>query len=276
MGNLVKRWTGTVVLAGLTLLLAVTVAHAQAVDAPEVPTSAGVVPAAVQVMAEPGASRPSITVTDFEFGTVAAQIAGDKRTRKQLEKMGVRDTHGFAAQLGVGAADLIVEKLLAAGGFRVLERKQLAAIQQERGLEPDSGRHGSGVRVLRARYVVSGSVTRLGFEEKHLGGLLGRASSPFLYGLGAKKELTQVFLTARVIDTETGEIVASFTGEGASDKGWGLTFFGMGGWGLGGGRAGSTGIRETAIGEATERAAQNISELIVRARGTMAGVTGPQ
>ena len=262
MRNLVNRWTGTVVLALMAIFLVVAVAGAQGTE--RLDSAAATIPVEAAVV------RPSITVTDFEFGTVAAQIAGDKGTRKRLEKMGVKDTYGFAAQLGVGAADLIVEKLLAAGGFRVLERKQLAAIQQERGLESDSART-SAVKVVRARYVVSGSVTRLGFEEKHLGGLLGRASSPFLYGLGAKKELTQVFLTARVIDTETGEIVASFTGEGASDKGWGVTFFGLGGWGFGNGSAGSSNVRETAIGEATERAAQNISELIARSRGTLMG-----
>lgn len=263
MESLVKRWAGTVVLVVVTLLAA-TVVHAQAPDTTSISVAA-------EIPVEPAMVRPSITVTDFEFGTVAAQISGDKQTRKRLEKMGIRDTDGFAAQLGVGAADLIVEKLLAVGGFRVLERKQLAAIQQEQGLESDSGKISSLVKVVRARYIVSGSVTRLGFEERHLGGLLGRASSPFLYGLGAKKELTQVFLTARVIDTETGEIVASFTGEGASNRGWGVTFFGMGGWGLGGGSAGSSNVRETAIGEATERAAQNISEHIARARSTMSG-----
>lgn len=264
MERFVKRWAGTLVLVVFALVLVVTVGRAQAAEPAEYPVIA-------QTAAEPASVRPSVTVTDFEFGTVAAQIAGDKRARKQLEKMGIRDTYGFAAELGVGAADLIVEKLLAGGGFRVLERKQLAAIQQERVLESDSARATSAVRVVRARYLVSGSVTRLGFEEKHLGGLIGRASSPFLYGLGAKKELTQVFLTARVIDTETGEIVASFTGEGASDRGWGVTFFGMGGWGIGNGSAGSSNIRETAIGEATERAAQNIAELIGRARGNMVG-----
>lgn len=257
MANIVRGLFRTVALAGLMGALAGKGVSGQALD--------GVSSASSM---EPAASRPVVTVTDFEFGTVAAQIAADKRTRKQLEKMGVRDTEGFASQLGVGAADLIVEKLLAAGGFRILERKQMAAINQERALESDSSRAGM---VVRARYLVSGSVTRLGFEERHLGGMLGRLSSPFLYGLGAKKELTEVFLTARVIDTETGEIVASFTGEGASDKGWGVTFFGMGGWGFGNGSAGSRNVRETAIGEATERAAQNISELIVRARGSMSG-----
>ncbi|MBA3657693.1 MAG: hypothetical protein H0W69_10120 [Gemmatimonadaceae bacterium] len=224
---------------------------------------------ASSVDAQVQSGRPTITVTDFDFGTVASQIAGDKGTRKRLEKMGVRDHQGFAAQLGVGAADLIVERLIETGAFRVLERKQLAAITQEQNISADSqgiatpSSTGNAASLTRARYIVTGSVTRLGFETKHLGGLIGRVAGPaFLYGLGATKQLTEVHLTARVVDTQTGEIVASFTGEGLSDKGWGITVFGMGGWGFGGGKAGSSGVQETAIGEATSIAARNIVERI--------------
>ncbi len=227
---------------------------------------------ASSVDAQVPANRPTITVTDFDFGTVASQIAGDKDTRKRLEKMGVRDHQGFAAQLGVGASDLIVERLIETGAFRVLERKQLAAIDQEHKISTDSQAIASptststAAPLIRARYIVTGSVTRLGFETKHLGGLVGRVAGPaFLYGLGAKKQLTEVHLTARVVDTQTGEIVASFTGEGLSDKGWGITVFGMGGWGMGGGKAGSSGVQETAIGEATSIAARNIVERINQA-----------
>lgn len=216
------------------------------------------------------AERPTITVSDFDFGTVASQIANDKGTRRRLEKMGISDGAGFAAALGTGAADLIVEKLLATQAFRVQERKQLAAIEQEQrlreGADPSSA---APRRVRSARYIVTGSVTRLGFEEKKLGGAAGTAASFALYGLGAKKERTEVHLTARLIDTETGDIVASFTGMGESGKGWGLTIFGMGTGGLGGFQAGSSNIRESAIGEATEKAAQAVVERIVAARTGM-------
>ena len=67
-------------------------------------------------------NRPSITVGAFEYGTVAAQIASDRNTRKRLEKMGIRDGANFAEALGVGAADLIIEELMKTGAFRVLER----------------------------------------------------------------------------------------------------------------------------------------------------------
>lgn len=216
------------------------------------------------------AVRPSLTVGAFEYGTVAAQIASDRNTRRRLEKMGIRDGANFAEALGIGAADLIIEELMKSGAFRVLERRQLDAIRQEQSIRPDSITSASPTRVARARYIVSGSVTRLGFEEKHLGGLAGRAASPFLYGLGGKKNSTFVNLTARVIDSETGEIIASFTGEGKSSKGWGLTLFGMGGWGLGGGKVGTDNARESAIGEATAEAAASIAERIGQLRAGMA------
>ncbi len=224
-----------------------------------------------QDVATAAAPRPSITIGAFEYGTVAAQIAGDRATRRRLEKMGIRDGANFAEALGIGAADLIIEELMKTGSFRVLERRQLDAIRQEQSIQPDSITSASPTRVARARYIISGSVTRLGFEEKHLGGLVGRAASPFLYGLGGKKNSTFVNLTARVIDVETGEIVASFTGEGTSSKGWGLTMFGMGGWGLGGVKAGSEGVRESAIGEATAEAAASIAAKIGQLRPSMVG-----
>lgn len=231
-----------------------------------------IAPAALpgQTVPQPS-SRPSVTVAEFDYGTVAAQIATDRGTRKRLEKMGIRDGAHFAEALGVGAADLIVEELISTGAFRVLERRQLDAIRQEQSIQPDSITSASPTRVARARYIISGSVTRLGFEEKHLGGLAGRAASTvFLYGVGAKKSSTQVNLTARIIDAETGEIVASFTGEGMSSKGWGITMFGMGGWGLGGAKMGTSDIRESAIGEATARAAAEIADRIAQLQGTLA------
>lgn len=228
--------------------------------------------------AQDRAARPVITVRDFDFGTVASQISADRGTRRQLSKMGIKDQQAFVAALGVGAADLLVEKLLALGEFRIVERKEFASILEERAMsqprEPTTldgpAVSSSAPSLLRARYIVTGSVTRLGFEDKQLGGAAGNlASHVFLYGLGAKKQKTEVRLTARVIDAETGEIIASYTGEGASSKGWGLSIGGLGSWGFGGGRASVTNIRETSIGEATERAASNVAELIARGRPQM-------
>lgn len=209
------------------------------------------------------AGRHTIAVMNFEYGAVSQQIAGDRGTRKRLEKMGIRDADAFASALGTGAADMIVEQLLASAAFRVLERKQLAAVEYEQSLRADAA--GAAPRTSRtaARYIVTGSVTRVGFEEKKLGGAAGSLASFALYGLGAKKSRTEVHLTARVVDTETGDIVASFTGEGDSGKGWELTVFGIGSGSFGGFEAGSSNIRETAIGEAMEGAVMQVVRRIV-------------
>ena len=58
--------------------------------------------------------KPAIMVMAFESGTVAAQ-ARDKH---------VRDGEYYdPSQLGIGIADMLVEKLLEPGQFRLLERK---------------------------------------------------------------------------------------------------------------------------------------------------------
>src|SRR2546428_1249773 len=85
----------------------------------------------------PHSELPSITVTAFEYGAVASQLNGDDRTRRRLERIGVRDGTAFAEALGTGAADLIVEKLLESERFRVFERKQLDAVRREQQLDAD-------------------------------------------------------------------------------------------------------------------------------------------
>ncbi|MBA3889900.1 MAG: hypothetical protein H0X64_05165 [Gemmatimonadaceae bacterium] len=232
--------------------------------------TAAAVPLAAQdtaVGAEPGTVRPAgrhtITVMDFDYGAVSQQIAGDKGTRKRLEKMGIRDGDAFASALGTGAASLIVEQLLASDAFRVLERKQLAAVEYEQSLRTQAGETAARAPRTAARYIVTGAITRVGFEEKKLGGAAGTAASFALSGLGAKKSRTEVHLTARLVDTETGDIVASFTGQGESGKGWGLTIFGIGSGGFGGFEAGSSNIRESAIGEAMEEAVAKVAQRIV-------------
>jgi curli biogenesis system outer membrane secretion channel CsgG len=215
----------------------------------------------------PLAERPSITVTAFEYGTVASQINGDDRTRRRLERIGVRDGAAFAVALGAGAADLIVEKLVESERFRVFERKQIDAVRREQQLEEDEGNG-----VARARYIVTGSVSRLGLNEKDVGGIVGGIASGALLGrlaaIGVRHSSTTIHLTARVVDTRTGEIIGSFTGEGVSNKRWDVKLLGVGPGGFGGAKAVDSNFRETAIGEAATRAAAAIADRVVALRAT--------
>lgn len=185
---------------------------------------------------------PSLVIMGFESGTVSAQIQDRRGFAAILGAMhGSADRERYdPSQLGIGIADMLVEKLLQTGQFRILERKA----------DGTSG----------AKYIVTGSVTKFGFEERNIGGAFATVATMGL--LSYKQHKTEVALTARVIDAATGEIVASMTAEGASAKGGGLRVAGIGGSGGGGADINSANFRSTAIGQATGRAVANLAEKI--------------
>ena len=222
--------------------------------------------------------RPTLVVMNFESGTVAAKVKDKHGFSAFLAAMrGEHDNeHYDPAELGAGIADMLVEKLLENGQFRLLERKQFDATVREQGIgtgtvvssTPSEIDATARARMTGARYMVTGSVTKFGFEEHQVGGF---ATSVATFGmLSVKRHTTEVKLTARVVDVATGEIVASFDGEGVSNKGGGISVMGIGSGGAGGGNAQNTNFKETAIGEATERAVQNLSEKLEAKRAQLA------
>jgi curli biogenesis system outer membrane secretion channel CsgG len=191
------------------------------------------------------ADKPAIVVMGFESGTVSAQVGDKRRFMSFLGAMHGSDYNGEQydpSQLGIGIADMLIEKLLATGQFRLVERKAN---------ETSSG----------AQYIVTGSVTRFGFEERNVGGIFASVATMGL--LSYKQHKTEVALTARIINAATGEIVASMRSDGTSGKGGGLRVFGLGSNGMGGGDVSSSNFRSTAIGQATERAVADLAAKIV-------------
>jgi curli biogenesis system outer membrane secretion channel CsgG len=222
--------------------------------------------------------RPSIVVMNFESGTVSAKVKDKHGFSAFLAAMRGENNneHYDPADLGAGIADMLVEKILNTGEFRLLERKQLDATVREQAITagtPIAAAVSSTDPVMRAsvlgaRYMITGSVTKFGFEEHQVGGF---AASMATFGmLSVKRHKTEVTLTARVIDVATGEIVASFDGEGQSDKGGGISVMGIGSNGGGGGGAENKNFKESAIGEATERAVQNLTEKLQAKRAMLA------
>jgi len=187
--------------------------------------------------------KPTLMVMGFEAGTVSAQA----RERRGFMH-GDRNSENYEpSQLGVGIADMLIEKLLATGEFRLVERKPIES--------------GSG-----AQFIVTGSVTRFGFEEQNVGGIFASVATMGL--LNYKKHKTEVALTARIINAATGEIVASMQSDGASGKGGGLRVFGMGSNGMGGGDVSSSNFRSSAIGQATERAVNELAAKILEKKAS--------
>jgi curli biogenesis system outer membrane secretion channel CsgG len=200
--------------------------------------------------------RPTAAVLDFDFGTIENWWGGNW-------------------DIGKGIADMLVEELLQTGDIRLLERKQIQSVLGEQDLansnraDVTAGQAAALGKVLGAKLLITGTVTKFGSEEHNLGGSAGVMAGRFFGGAGAKKTTANVALTARIIDSSTSEILASAKGEGKSNR-KGLLLNGVIGGTSGGIDMNSSDFRETILGEATEKA---VTELATRLTTALANAT---
>jgi curli biogenesis system outer membrane secretion channel CsgG len=205
-------------------------------------------------------SRPTIAVLSFEYGTLQRWWTGTQ-------------------DIGEGISDMIVDELVNDGSFRVIERKRLDAILAEQNFsnseraDPSAKAVAQIGKALGVKYLVVGSVTKFGTEQssKSFGG--GGYGSAFGLGqVGTSKGKANVAITARIIDTTTGEIMASAKGDGTSKRS-GFLLGGAGGGGGGGGGGminfGASEFRDTILGEATEMAVKATSTKLVAAKSRL-------
>jgi len=189
----------------------------------------------------PKAKRPLVAVTDFDYGTVGYHWWGDY-------------------DIGKGMADQVMDQLLEEGSFRVVERKKLDTILAEQDFahsdraDPGAAKLSKLGKVLGVKYIITGSITKFGGEQKGQGGHIKGI------GVGLGKAKTEVTVTARMVDTTTGEVLLSAKGEGVSKKGGGFSFAksGLGGYGQN-----TSDFKESAIGEAQEAACKALVAAIV-------------
>lgn len=200
--------------------------------------------------------RPTVAVIDFEFGSIQQWWSGNQ-------------------DIGKGIADMLVDELVNDGSFRLIERARLDAIIAEQNLSnseraaPSARTMAEIGKLLGVRYLIVGSVTKFGTEASSKsvsGGAIGRR-----YGVGnvgTSKGKASVAITTRIIDTTTGEIMASAKGDGTSKRS-GLLLGGAAA-GVGGQIAfGASDFRDTILGEATEEAVKATAARLVAARSRL-------
>jgi len=186
--------------------------------------------------AAPRSSRPLVAVMDFDYGTV--------------------DHWWGNYDVGKGMADQVMDELVNDGTFRVVERKKLDAVLAEQDFamsdraDPSAAKLARMGKVLGVKYIIAGSITKYSIDRKR-GGLRLRGVR-----LGGGKAKASVNLTARMIDTTTGEILISAKGAGVSKRGTGLDF-GKGGVGF---NMGTPEFRDSALGDAQEAACKELVE----------------
>lgn len=202
-----------------------------------------------------GADKKSVAVLNFDYATVQSGVAA---------------IFGANQDVGKGVADLLVEKLVKSGQYRVIERKAIDKILAEQNFSnsdrADPNTAAKIGRLMGADAIVMGSITQFGRDDKSttVGGsvLGGRMSRYGLGGVGAKQAKAVVGLSARIVSVNTGEILAVAKGVGESTRS-GTSLIGSGG-GAGAAAAGlvdmtSSNFANTVLGEAVNTAAQNLA-----------------
>lgn len=123
------------------------------------------------------------------------------------------------------AQDVFVTELVKSGRFRVVEREQLAALMQEKNLalsgDIDPSTATRAGKLLGVRYLLTGAVTEYGAMETG-------AHGAYRVGFSAGKKTFTAAMNARIIDTETGEIVWADEARG-EDANFKLSIAGFGG-----------------------------------------------
>jgi curli biogenesis system outer membrane secretion channel CsgG len=197
-----------------------------------------------------GEAKKRVALFDFDFGTVHHWWSGDW-------------------DIGKGIADMVVTNLVRDGTYSVIERKQLDKILQEQNFSnSDRANPATAARigkVLGLNAIVIGTITQFGSETKKIdvGGVTSRLGLGGALGnVGTSKSKANVVIDARMVDTETAEILAVASGKGVSQRG---------GTNLLGGAAGSAGgidmstsnFQQTIIGEATRQAVDDLTRQLV-------------
>ena len=213
-----------------------------------------------------GQQKKRVAVMNFDYATVRSQVAS---------------IWGTDQDVGKGITDLLVDKLVSDGTYRVIERAALDKILAEQNFSnsdrADANTAAKIARILGVDAIIIGSITQFGRDDKSTnigGGALGNVTGRFGLGGVRKKESTAVVVvTARMIDTSTAEILASASGKGESSRS-GTGLIGSGG-SVYGPEAGagidmkSSNFGATILGEATNKAVADLAQQLDAKAGAL-------
>jgi curli biogenesis system outer membrane secretion channel CsgG len=193
-----------------------------------------------------------VAVLDFGYGSVMTSVQA---------------IFGSNQDVGKGIVDLLINQLVNDGTYRVIERGALDKVMKEQNLS-NSDRVTSATAakigaLVGTDFIIVGDVTQFGRDDKNYGagGSGGRWGSYGLGNLGLHKAKAVVEVTARMIDVNTGEILASVTGHGESKRSSSdMLGGGASGWTGGSGHLdmGSSNFSQSILGEAVK---QSVTQL---------------
>jgi curli biogenesis system outer membrane secretion channel CsgG len=210
-----------------------------------------------------------VAVLDFNYGTVTASVQA---------------IFGTNQDIGKGISDLLIDKLVNDGTYRVIERAAIAKIMTEQNFSNSNRSDPSTAaqigKLLGVDTIIIGDITQFGRDDHNISsGAMGSTLSKFGVGsVGLHKAKAVVAITARMVDVNTGEILASSTGTGSSQRS-GTDLAGSGGSGssAGGGALdmGSSNFGTTIIGEAVKAAVQQLGTSLDASSAKLPAPTAP-
>jgi len=217
--------------------------------------------------AAPAPRKKRVAVFDFDYATVHSSVA---------------TIFGQDVDIGKGISDLLVKYLVKDGSYSVIERKALDKILAEQNFSnSDRANPNSAAKIgklLGVDAIIVGSITQFGNDTKKTG-VGGGGGGLGGFGLGGFKHSNTkaiVGLDARIVDIDTGEILAVAEGKGESARSSTSLLGGGGNWhGWGGGAVdmGSSDFQNTIIGEATKAAVEQMSTEVVAGKDKLVART---
>ena len=198
--------------------------------------------------------KKRVAVFDFDYATVQSDVSA---------------LFGTNLDVGKGIADLIVENLVKNGTYSVIERKAIEKIMAEQNFsnsdraDPNSAAQLG--KILGVDAIIIGSITQFGRDDKATS-VGGRGFGIGGFGIGGvsrKESKAVVNLSARMVSTDTAEILGVAGGKGESKRsGTSLLGAGGSGGGSGGGDFDMSGSNfgQTILGEAVIQAVAQMSE----------------
>ncbi len=201
------------------------------------------------------APKKRVAVLNFEYGTVSTSVA---------------QIFGTNQDVGKGIADILVGRFVEGSVYSVYERKSIDKVMSEQNFSnsdrADPAAASKIGRILGVEAIIIGSITQFGRDDRSTkvgGGAIGGITRRYgLGGIGKRDSKAVVGISARMVDTSTGEILATANAVGESSRS-GASLIGAGG--SAGTAAGglidmnSKNFGATILGEAVNRAVTDLA-----------------